>query len=87
MSSISSKRGVAGDAVDAGQAFVVAAGELDVLAGGEVAQVGVLDADLDGLAAGGDQVEVAAVEVHVRARGWAGAAVWRVMRRSISWVV
>jgi hypothetical protein len=32
-----------------------------MLAGGEVAQVGVLDADLDLLAAGGDQVEVAAV--------------------------
>jgi hypothetical protein len=57
--------GVAGDALDAGEGVVASAYETDVVAGLKVAQVGVLDADLDGLAAVGDQIEVATVEVHL----------------------
>ena len=50
---------IAGDAPDPGEGAVTAADKPDSVPALEAAQAGVLDADLDGLGAVGDEVEVA----------------------------
>jgi hypothetical protein len=53
--------GVAGDAGHTGEDFVILAAEPDQRAGLDLLAAGVVDPDLDGLAAGDDEVEVALV--------------------------
>jgi hypothetical protein len=69
--------GVAGDAGDAGEDVVALAAEPDQRAFFDLFAAGVVDPDLGGLAAGGDEVELAPVDAHLVSAGGQGGRVVR----------